>query len=84
MKKRKMFHHGSIFDFENGNIVLLIILASGILVFIVSVGCCLFFVAVLVLVVEDAREQEKISIENSFMQIDVNSTMQMEIIQQKS
>ena len=31
------------FDFENGNIALLIILACGILVFIVSVGCCLFF-----------------------------------------
>ena len=31
------------FDFKNGNIALLIILASGILVFIVSVGCCLFF-----------------------------------------
>ena len=56
------------FDFENGNIALLSILACGLLLFIVSVGCCLFFVAVLALVVEDAREQEKIFIENIIMQ----------------
>ena len=31
------------FNFENGNIALLIILACGLLLFIVSVGCCLFF-----------------------------------------
>ena len=39
---------------EKKNIALLFIVVSGILVFIVSLGCCLFFVAV-----EDAREQEK-------------------------
>ena len=72
------------FDFENRNLALLIILTCGLLLFIVSVGCCLFFVAVLALVVEDAREQEKIFVENVIMQIDVKSIMEMEIIQQKS
>ena len=62
------------FDFENGNIALILILASGILLFIITLGCCLFFV-----VVEYAREEEeKISIENTFMHIDINSTIQME------
>ena len=66
------------FDFENGNIALLSILAYGLLLFIVSVRCCLFFLAVLALVVEDAREQEKIFIENIIMQLDVKSIIEME------
>ena len=41
--------------------------------------------SVFFVVVEDAREEEKISIENTFMHIDINSKMQMEMeMEQKS
>ena len=71
---------------ENKYIALLFIMVSGILVFIVSLGFCLFFFVA----VEDAREQEKMSIEYiidmniielTIMQTNVSSTMKMNMIE---